>query len=127
MEDFGIKLENVSLDMLGSVAFASSARMHLFENASIVDSAGKKKEIEARIRQIKQQIEDTTSETRPPAIIRIWLRQGIIDPTKVVRTALQDAASGAGLVITWKRSSQASRTGLPLMPRPRPQAWTKRR
>jgi chaperonin GroEL len=57
-EDLGIKLENVSLDMLGSARRVRIER----ENTTIVDGAGKKKEIEARIRQIKQQIEDTTSD-----------------------------------------------------------------
>jgi chaperonin GroEL len=57
-EDIGIKLENVGLDMLGSARRVRIER----ENTTIVDGAGKKKEIEARIRQIKQQIEDTTSD-----------------------------------------------------------------
>jgi chaperonin GroEL len=57
-EDLGIKLENVSLDMLGSARRVRIER----ENTTIVDGAGKKKEIEARIRQIKQQIEDATSD-----------------------------------------------------------------
>ena len=57
-EDLGIKLENVTLDMLGK---AKTVRVEK-ENTTIVDGAGKKKEIEARIGQIKAQIEETTSD-----------------------------------------------------------------
>ncbi len=57
-EDLGIKLENVTLDMLGK---AKTVRVEK-ENTTIVDGAGKKKDIEARIAQIKQQIEETTSD-----------------------------------------------------------------
>jgi chaperonin GroEL len=57
-EDLGIKLENVTLDMLGK---AKKVRVEK-ENTVIVDGSGKKKDIEARINQIKQQIEETTSD-----------------------------------------------------------------
>jgi chaperonin GroEL len=57
-EDLGIKLENVTLDMLGR---AKRVRIDK-ENTTIVDGAGKKNEIQARIAQIKQQIEETTSD-----------------------------------------------------------------
>ena len=57
-EDLGIKLENVSLDMLGK---AKRARIEK-ENTTIIDGAGKKKDIEGRINQIKVQIEETTSD-----------------------------------------------------------------
>jgi chaperonin GroEL len=57
-EDLGIKLENVTLDMLGR---AKRVRVEK-ENTTIVDGAGKKKDIEARINQIKVQIEETTSD-----------------------------------------------------------------
>ncbi len=57
-EDIGIKLENVTLQMLGR---AKRIRIEK-ENTTIVDGAGKKKEIEARVGQIKQQIEETTSD-----------------------------------------------------------------
>ncbi|HSR80747.1 MAG TPA: chaperonin GroEL, partial [Hyphomicrobiaceae bacterium] len=57
-EDLGIKLENVSLDMLGK---AKRARIEK-ENTTIIDGAGKKKEIEGRVAQIKVQIEETTSD-----------------------------------------------------------------
>ena len=57
-EDLGIKLENVSLAMLGHAKKVTITK----ENTTIVDGAGKKKEIEARINQIKVQVEETTSD-----------------------------------------------------------------
>ncbi len=57
-EDLGIKLENVTLDMLGT---AKKVRIDK-ENTTIIDGAGKKKDIEGRIGQIKAQIEETTSD-----------------------------------------------------------------
>ena len=57
-EDLGIKLENVTLDMLGR---AKRVRIDK-ENTVIVDGAGKKPDIAGRIAQIKAQIEETTSD-----------------------------------------------------------------
>jgi chaperonin GroEL len=57
-EDLGIKLENVSMDMLGKCKRVQIDK----ENTTIVDGAGKKKDIEGRIGQIRKQIEDTTSD-----------------------------------------------------------------
>ncbi len=57
-EDLGIKLENVTLNMLGR---AKKVRIEK-ENTTIIDGAGKKKDIEARVAQIKAQIEETTSD-----------------------------------------------------------------
>jgi len=57
-EDLGIKLENVGLDMLGKAKKVSITK----DDTTIVDGAGGKDEIEARIAQIKRQIEDTTSD-----------------------------------------------------------------
>ena len=57
-EDLGIKLENVTLNMLGR---AKRVRIEK-ENTTIIDGAGKKKEIEGRVAQIKVQIEETTSD-----------------------------------------------------------------
>jgi chaperonin GroEL len=57
-EDLGIKLENVNLQMLGRAKKVIMEK----EKTTIVDGAGKKKEIEARIGQIKAQIEETTSD-----------------------------------------------------------------
>jgi chaperonin GroEL len=57
-EDLGIKLESVTLAMLGR---AKRVRIEK-ENTTIVDGAGKKKDIEGRVNQIKAQIEETTSD-----------------------------------------------------------------
>src|SRR5215211_903944 len=57
-EDIGIKLENVTLDMLGN---AKRVRIDK-DNTTIIDGAGKKKDIEARVAQIKAQIEETSSD-----------------------------------------------------------------
>jgi len=57
-EDLGIKLENVTLDMLGT-----AKRVNITKDESvIVDGAGNKKDIEARVAQIHTQIESTTSD-----------------------------------------------------------------
>ena len=57
-EDLGIKLETVTLDMLGRAKKVTITK----ENTTIVDGVGEKSDIEARIKQIKQQIEETTSD-----------------------------------------------------------------
>jgi chaperonin GroEL len=57
-EDLGIKLENVTLDMLGRAKKVVITK----DDTTIVDGAGKKADIVARVAQIKQQIEDTTSD-----------------------------------------------------------------
>ena len=57
-EDLGIKLETVTLNMLGR---AKRVRIEK-ENTTIIDGAGKKKDIEARVGQIKAQIEETSSD-----------------------------------------------------------------
>jgi chaperonin GroEL len=57
-EDLGIKLENVTLEMLGRAKKVSITK----DDTTIVDGAGAKDGIEARIGQIKRQIEDTTSD-----------------------------------------------------------------
>ncbi|KQR77510.1 molecular chaperone GroEL [Rhizobium sp. Leaf384] len=57
-EDLGIKLENVTLEMLGRSKKISISK----ENTTIVDGAGAKNEIEGRVAQIKAQIEETSSD-----------------------------------------------------------------
>src|SRR5215475_6731963 len=57
-EDLGIKLENVTLNMLGRAKKVMIEK----ENTTIVSGAGKKSDIEGRIKQIKAQIEETTSD-----------------------------------------------------------------
>ena len=57
-EDLGIKLDKVTVNMLGRAKKVTIEK----ENTTIVDGAGKKSDIEARINQIKAQIEETTSD-----------------------------------------------------------------
>src|SRR5229473_363482 len=57
-EDLGIKLENVNVSMLGRAKKVVIEK----EKTTIVDGAGKKKDIEGRVQQIKSQIEETTSD-----------------------------------------------------------------
>jgi chaperonin GroEL len=57
-EDLGIKLESVTVNMLGRAKKVVIEK----EKTTIVDGAGKKKDIEARVNQIKAQIEETTSD-----------------------------------------------------------------
>jgi chaperonin GroEL len=57
-EDLGIKLENVTLDMLGKAKKVSITK----EETTIVDGAGKKADIQGRVAQIRAQIEETTSD-----------------------------------------------------------------
>jgi chaperonin GroEL len=57
-EDLGMKLENVGIDMLGRAKKVSITK----DNTTIVDGAGEKAEIEARVAQIRAQIEETTSD-----------------------------------------------------------------
>jgi chaperonin GroEL len=57
-EDLGIKLENVTIDMLGRAKKVVIEK----EKTTIIDGAGKKSDIEGRVAQIKAQIEETTSD-----------------------------------------------------------------
>ncbi|HEX4079316.1 MAG TPA: chaperonin GroEL [Rhizomicrobium sp.] len=57
-EDLGIKLENVKLNMLGTAKRVRITK----DDTTIIDGAGKKADIQARVGQIKQQIEETTSD-----------------------------------------------------------------
>ena len=57
-EDLGIKLESVTLDMLGTAKRVSITK----DDTTIVDGAGKKKDIEGRVSQIRAQIEETSSD-----------------------------------------------------------------
>jgi chaperonin GroEL len=57
-EDLGMKLENVTMDMLGTAKKIVIKK----DDTTIVDGAGEKAEIEARVAQIRQQIEETTSD-----------------------------------------------------------------
>jgi chaperonin GroEL len=57
-EDLGIKLENVTMDMLGSAKRVSITK----EETTIIDGAGRKNAIQDRCKQIRQQVEETTSD-----------------------------------------------------------------
>ena len=57
-EDLGIKLENVKINMLGTAKRVRITK----DDTTIIDGAGKKADIQARVGQIKQQIEETTSD-----------------------------------------------------------------
>jgi chaperonin GroEL len=57
-EELGIKLDNVTIDMLGKAKRVSITK----DDTTIVDGAGAKADIEARVQQIRAQIEDTTSD-----------------------------------------------------------------
>ena len=57
-DDLGMKLENVTLDMLGKAKKVSITK----DTTTIIDGAGNKAEIEARVAQIRAQIEETTSD-----------------------------------------------------------------
>ncbi len=57
-EDLGMKLENVGIDMLGSAKKVSITK----DETTLVDGSGEKSEIEGRVAQIRQQIEETTSD-----------------------------------------------------------------
>jgi chaperonin GroEL len=57
-EDLGMKLENVGLDMLGTAKRVLIKK----DDTTIIDGAGEKAEIEARVTQIRQQVEETTSD-----------------------------------------------------------------
>ena len=67
-EDLGIKLENVTLAMLGNAKKVMIDK----ENTTIVNGAGKKSDIEARIAQIKAQIEETTSDYDRRSSRSVW-------------------------------------------------------
>src|SRR5439155_229035 len=104
-EDLGIKLENVKLEDLGKAKKITIDK----ENTTIIEGAGKPKDIEGRVKQIRTQIDETTSDydreklqerlaklVGGVAVIEV----GVIDPTKVVRSAIQNAASIASLMLT---------------------------
>ena len=57
-EDLGIKLENVTIDMLGTAKKVDITK----DETTVVDGAGKKKDIEARCEQIRRQVEETSSD-----------------------------------------------------------------
>src|SRR5439155_705169 len=112
-EELGAKLEHLTLADLGSAARVVMDK----DNTTIVGGAGKKADIQARIKQLRQIAANAGHE---PAVVcekvragkddlgfnavteeyEPLLAAGVIDPVKVVRTTLQNAASVAGLLLT---------------------------
>ncbi len=128
-EDLGIKLENVTLDMLGTAKKVNISK----ENTTIVDGAGKKKEIEGRVGQIKQQIEETTSDydreklqerlaklAGGVAVIRVGgatevevkeKKDRVDDALNATRAAVEEGIVAGGGVALLKASAAISSTG----------------
>src|SRR5438094_479794 len=96
-EDLGIKLENIKLEDLGKAKRVTIDK----ENTTIVEGSGKSADIQGRVAQIRRQIEETTSgyDVAKGEYVDL-VKAGIVDPTKVTRSALQNAASIAGLLLT---------------------------
>jgi len=107
-EELGIKLENVTLQMLGR-----AKRVHIDKEATtIIDGAGEKKDIEARIGQIKAQIAETTSDydreklqERLAAVIRVGgatevevkeKKDRVDDALNATRAAVEEGISPGG-------------------------------
>src|SRR6266704_3206697 len=113
-EDLGIKLENVKVEDLGQAKKITADK----DNTTIVEGRGKRADIEGREEQIRQIainagyegsiIVAQAKEKEKPSVgfdayTGKWVdmfEAGIIDPTKVCRTALQNAASIAALMLT---------------------------
>ncbi|MEM7068617.1 MAG: chaperonin GroEL [Pseudomonadota bacterium] len=128
-EDLGIKLENVSLDMLGTAKKVNISK----ENTVIVDGAGKKKEIEGRVGQIKSQIEETSSDydreklqerlaklAGGVAVIRVGgsteievkeKKDRVDDALNATRAAVEEGIVAGGGVALLKASKSISATG----------------
>jgi chaperonin GroEL len=129
-EDLGIKLENVGLNMLGR---AKRVRIEK-ENTTIVDGAGKKAEIQGRVAQIKQQIEETTSDydreklqerlaklAGGVAVIRVGgateievkeKKDRVDDALNATRAAVEEGIVAGGGVALLRASSQLKATGI---------------
>src|SRR5207249_2950909 len=131
-EDLGLKLENLKLEDLGKAKKVTIDK----DNTTIVEGAGTSAAIEGRVKQLRAQVEDTTSDydreklqerlaklVGGVAIIKVGaatetemkdedgfnaltdtyenlVKAGVIDPAKVVRSALQNASSIASLLLT---------------------------
>ncbi len=137
-EELGIKLENVTLDMLGR---AKRVRIEK-ENTTIVDGAGKKTDIQARIAQIKQQIEETTSDydreklqerlaklAGGVAVIKVGgatevevkeKKDRVDDALNATRAAVEEGIVPGGGVALLSAPRRPSRPSSPTMPTSRP-------
>ena len=112
--DLGLDLKDTKLEQLGRAGKVTVTK----DNTTIVDGAGSKDAIAERVNIIKKQIDDTTSDFDREKLQELkkekqgvgynaatdeWedmAKSGIIDPTKVTRSALQNAASVAALMLT---------------------------
>src|SRR5207302_1721398 len=123
-EDLGLKLENVKIDELGQAKKVTIDK----DSTTIVEGAGSSASIAGRVKQLRAQVEDTTSDYDRERLQERLAElvggvaminggaatetettakkecggdaPGVIDPTKVVRSALQNAASIASLLLT---------------------------
>src|SRR5438876_1862331 len=97
-EELGFKLENTGLDDLGHIKRILVDK----DNTTLIGGKGKQADIQGRIAQIKAAIEKSTSDYDKEKLQERLAKVagGVIDPTKVTRTALQNAASIAGLLLT---------------------------
>jgi chaperonin GroEL len=131
-EEAGFKLENTKIDDLGK---AKRIRIDK-DDTTIVEGAGKKEAIQGRIAQIKKQIENTTSDydkeklqelkskkgafgfNAQTEVYEDLMESGIIDPTKVVRIALENAASVSSLLLTTEAlvAEKPKKEKIPSMP-----------
>src|SRR5438132_827942 len=127
-EDLEIKMENVTLTMLGRAKKVMIDK----ENTTIVNGAGKKADIEARVNQIKAQIEETTSDydreklqerlaklAGGVAVIRVGGATEVEVKERKDRVEIQNASSVAALLITTEAmvaelpKKQAPAAGMP--------------
>src|SRR5204863_521169 len=98
-DEVGLSLEKASINDLGEAKKIVVEK----ENTTIIDGAGKPSDIKARIESIRQQIKEGKGACGYNAATGKFgdmLEEGILDPTKVTRLALQNAASVAGLLLT---------------------------
>jgi hypothetical protein len=108
-EDLGIKLENVTLAMLGRAKKVMIDK----ENTTIVNGAGKKADIEARVQQIKAQIEETTSDYD-----REKLQERLAMPSTTSSSVSSDLASSTVMTPSLPTFFMASARNLPISASP---------
>ncbi len=129
-EDLGIKLENVTLDMLGTAKKVAITK----DDTTVVDGAGDKKEIEARCKQIKAQIEETSSDydkeklqerlaklSGGVAVLRVGgitevevkeRKDRVDDALHATRAAVEEGiVAGGGTALLYARNALAKLTG----------------
>ena len=104
-EEVGLKLDSTTLDLLGQARKIVVTK----DETTIVEGAGSPAEVDGRVAQIKREIDDTDSdwdrEKLQERLAKLSggvavIKDGVIDPAKVTRSALQNAASIAALLLT---------------------------